>query len=88
MYVQVYFKELPAGQEMSLEYKFRIAPQVPTRDFFVAVHLIYEEAGGQGFYSNTVFNGTVEIIEQARLVDTEGIMMYLMILGTVGVIGE
>jgi hypothetical protein len=85
---QVYFKELPAGQEVSLEYKFRIAPQVPTRDFSVAVHLVYEEMGAPSFYSSTVFNGTVEIVEKPRLVDTEGIFMYLMILGTTGLIGE
>ncbi|KAF8062638.1 ssr1 [Scenedesmus sp. PABB004] len=83
----VYFKELPAGQEMSLEYKFRIAPQVPTRDFFVAIHLIYEDIGGGGFFSNTVFNGTVEVVEAPKLVDTEGIFMYVMILGTAGLVG-
>lgn len=84
----MYFKELPAGQEVSLEYKFRIAPQVPTRDFFVAVHLVYEEVTGQGFYSNTVFNGTIEVVEKAKLIDTEGIFMYLMIAATFGIIGE
>jgi hypothetical protein len=84
----VYFKELPAGQEVSLEYKFRIAPQVPTRDFSVAVHLVYEDVGNPSFYSSTVFNGTVEIVEKPRLVDTEGIFMYMMILGTLGLIGE
>jgi hypothetical protein len=86
--LQVYFKELPAGQEVSLEYKFRIAPQVPTRDFSVAVHLVYEEMGTPSFYSSTVFNGTVEIVEKARLIDTEGIFMYLMIIGTTLLIGE
>lgn len=85
--LQVYFKELPAGQEMSVEYKFRIAPQVPTRDFFVAIHLIYEDIGGTGFFSNVVFNGTVEVVEKAKLIDTEGIFMYIMILGTFGAIG-
>lgn len=88
MLPQVYFKELPAGQEVSLEYKFRIAPQVPTRDFSVAVHLVYEEMGTPSFYSNTVFNGTVEIVEKPRLIDTEGIFMYLMIIGTTCLIGE
>lgn len=84
---QVYFKELPGGQEMSLEYKFRIAPQVPTRDFFVAIHLIYEDIGGGGYYSNTVFNGTIEVVEKPKLIDTEGIFMYAMILATFGAIG-
>lgn len=86
--LQVYFKELPGSQEMSLEYKFRIAPQVPTRDFFVAIHLIYEDVGGGGYYSNTVFNGTIEVVEKPKLVDTEGIFMYAMILATFGAVGK
>eukprot|EP00882_Tetradesmus_deserticola_P001591 GHRQ01001716.1.p1 GENE.GHRQ01001716.1~~GHRQ01001716.1.p1 ORF type:complete len:238 (+),score=114.57 GHRQ01001716.1:216-929(+) len=83
---QVYFKELPAGQEVSLEYKFRIAPQVPTRDFSVAVHLVYEDVGNPSFFSSTVFNGTVEVVEKPRLVDTEGISMLMMIAGSFGLI--
>eukprot|EP00879_Flechtneria_rotunda_P001297 GHRR01001446.1.p1 GENE.GHRR01001446.1~~GHRR01001446.1.p1 ORF type:complete len:247 (+),score=60.42 GHRR01001446.1:128-868(+) len=84
---QVYFLELPPNEERSIEYKFRIAPQVPTRDFSVAIHLIYEDIDSKGFYSSTVFNGTVEIVEKPKLIDTEGLFMYAMILGTFGLIG-
>lgn len=76
----VYFQELPPNQEASLEYKFRLAPQVPTRDFSVAIHLLYEDAGGGGFYSSVAFNGTVEVVEAPRLVDTDAIFMVLTIL--------
>jgi len=85
---QVYFKELPAGEEMSLEYKFRLAPQVPTRDFAVAIHLIYEDVGSSGYYSNVVFNGTVEVVEKAKLIDTEGLFIYLMIIALFAGIGR
>jgi hypothetical protein len=84
---QVYFKELPPSGEMSLEYKFRLAPQVPTRDFAVAIHLIYEDVGSSGYYSNVVFNGTVEVVEKAKLIDTEGLFMYLMIIALFAGIG-
>jgi hypothetical protein len=85
---QVYFKELPPSGEMSLEYKFRLAPQVPTRDFAVAIHLIYEDVGSSGYYSNVVFNGTVEVVEKAKLIDTEGLFMYLMIIALFAGIGR
>lgn len=63
---------------------------MPTRDFSVAIHLIYEDEGGagSGYYSNVVFNGTVEVVEKATLIDTEGLFMYAMIIGLFGGIGE
>jgi len=89
MYIQnfthrVYFEELPAGEERTLEYKFQLAPQVPTRDFQVAIHLIYEDVGASGYYSNVAFNGTIEVVEKPKLVDMEGIFMYLMIIAALG----
>jgi len=89
MYIQnfthrVYFEELPAGEERTLEYKFQLAPQVPTRDFQVAIHLIYEDVGSAGYYSNVAFNGTIEVVEKPKLVDMEGIFMYLMIFAALG----
>jgi len=90
MYIQnfthrVYFEELPAGEERTLEYKFQLAPQVPTRDFQVAIHLIYEDVGASsGYYSNVAFNATIEVVEKPKLVDMEGIFMYLMIIAALG----
>lgn len=89
MYIQnfthrVYFEELLPGEERTLEYKFQLAPQVPTRDFQVAIHLIYEDVGSTGYYSNVAFNGTIEVVEKPKLVDMEGIFMYLMIAAALG----
>lgn len=41
--------------------------------------MIYEDVGSAGYYSNVAFNGTIEVVEKAKLVDMEGIFMYLMI---------
>jgi hypothetical protein len=60
---------------------------VPSRDFQVAIHLIYEDAGGAGYYSNVAFNGTVEVVDAPRLVDFEGLFMALMIAAFFGVAG-
>jgi hypothetical protein len=89
MYIQnfthrVYFEELPPGEERTLEYKFQLAQQVPTRDFQVAIHLIYEDVGSSGYYSNVAFNATIEVVEKPKLVDMEGIFMYLMIAAALG----
>lgn len=62
--------------------------QVPTRDFQVAIHLIYEDVGSPGYYSNVAFNATIEVVEKPKLVDMEGIFMYLMIFGLLGGAGE
>ena len=43
--------------------------------------MIYEDVGAQGYYSNVAFNGTIEVVEKPKLVDMEGIFMYLMIFG-------
>lgn len=66
----------------------RTHTQVPTRDFQVAVHLIYEDVEGTGYYSNTAFNGTIEVVEVPRLVDFEGLFMYIMIAALFGGGGE
>lgn len=58
--------------------------QVPTRDFQVAIHLIYEDVGASGYYSNVAFNATIEVVEKPKLVDMEGIFMYLMIAAALG----
>jgi hypothetical protein len=60
------------------------AVQVPTRDFQVAIHLIYEDVGSSGYYSNVAFNATIEVVEKPKLVDMEGIFMYLMIAAALG----
>lgn len=62
--------------------------QVPTRDFQVAIHLIYEDVGSAGYYSNVAFNATIEVVEKPKLVDMEGIFMYIMIIGVLGGSGE
>jgi hypothetical protein len=62
--------------------------QVPTRDFQVAIHLIYEDVGSTGYYSNVAFNGTIEVVERPKLVDFESIFMIIMIVGAVGGVGE
>jgi len=54
----------------------------------VAIHLIYEDMGSSGYYSNVVFNGTVEVVEKAKLIDTEGLFMYLMIIALFAGIGK
>jgi len=61
---------------------------VPTRDFQVAIHLIYEDVGSSGYYSNVAFNGTIEVVEKPKLVDMEGIFMYLMIFAALGGTGD
>jgi hypothetical protein len=50
----------------------------------VAIHLIYEDVGSSGYYSNVAFNGTIEVVEKPKLVDMEGIFMYLMIIAALG----
>jgi hypothetical protein len=50
----------------------------------VAIHLIYEDVGSSGYYSNVAFNATIEVVEKPKLVDMEGIFMYLMIIAALG----
>eukprot|EP00877_Chromochloris_zofingiensis_P008853 jgi/Chrzof1/4220/Cz14g03170.t1 len=91
MYIQnftqmVYFEPLPPGEEVSLEYIFRPDPILSPREFTVAVHLFYEDPEGN-FYSNTVFNSTVDIVEMPKLVDTEMVFMYLTLAALFGIAG-
>lgn len=46
--------------------------------------MIYEDVGSTGYYSNVAFNGTIEVVEKPKLVDMEGIFMYLMIAAALG----
>jgi hypothetical protein len=50
--------------------------------------LIYEDVEGMGYYSNVAFNATIEVVEKPRIVDFEGIFMYLMIIAFFGAGGE
>lgn len=50
--------------------------------------MIYEDVGSAGYYSNVAFNGTIEVVEKPKLVDMEGIFMYIMIIGVLGGSGE
>lgn len=46
--------------------------------------MIYEDVGSTGYYSSVAFNGTIEVVEKPKLVDMEGIFMYLMIAAALG----
>lgn len=46
--------------------------------------MIYEDVGSSGYYSNVAFNATIEVVEKPKLVDMEGIFMYLMIAAALG----
>lgn len=83
---QVYFEVVEAGEELSLEYTFRPDPALPARDYHVMLTLFYEDAK-HGFYSTTFFNGTVDIAETPKLIDTEILFLYLLIVGVLGVAG-
>lgn len=87
IHLQVYFEPLPPGEEVSLEYIFRPDPILSPREFTVAVHLFYEDPEGN-FYSNTVFNSTVDIVEMPKLVDTEMVFMYLTLAALFGIAGK
>lgn len=50
--------------------------------------MIYEDVGSAGYYSNVAFNATIEVVEKPKLVDMEGIFMYIMIIGVLGGSGE
>lgn len=77
---QVYFQLLPPGEELSVEYTFRPDPILSPREFIVALHLIYEDPATGALHSNTVFNSTIDIVEMPKLVDTEMLFMYLMLI--------
>jgi hypothetical protein len=76
----VYFQLLPPGEELSVEYTFRPDPILSPREFIVALHLIYEDPATGALHSNTVFNSTIDIVEMPKLVDTEMLFMYLMLI--------
>lgn len=84
---QVYFRMLPAGEELSIEYKFRPDPMLSLREFLVALHLIYEDPETNRLHSNLVFNQTVDIVEMEKLIDMEMLFLYLMLAGVVGCAG-
>lgn len=84
---QVYFRLLPAAEELSVEYSFRPDPNLSPREFTVALHLIYEDPETGRMHSNLVFNSTVDIVEMQKLIDTEMLFLYLMLLGVVGLGG-
>lgn len=77
----MYFQLLPPGEELSVEYTFRPDPILSPREFIVALHLIYEDPATGALHSNTVFNSTIDIVEMPKLVDTEMLFMYLMLIG-------
>lgn len=65
---------------------FRPDPNLSPRDFVVALTLFYEDEQG-AMLSSTFFNGTVEIVEQKKMIDTEMLFLYLILLGIASGIG-
>ena len=52
----------------------------------VSLTVFYEAA--DGFKSTTFFNQTIEMVEVKKLIDTDLIMLYMLLLGLMGAGGE
>lgn len=77
-----YYDVLAPGGQVSLAYYFITAPNLPPRDFQVALTAFYNTET-QGF-ATTFFNKTITIVEQPRFIDFELIFLWLLMLGLLG----
>lgn len=84
--VQYYFQVVEPGEELAVEYVFRPDPILSPREFIVALTVFYEGTKN-GYYSDTFFNETIDIVEMEKLVDTDLIFMYATIIGLLAVGG-
>lgn len=73
--------ELQPGQEASFEYTFYPSNQLAPRDFILAFSVFYKT---NTYFSNTFFNGTVEIVEPQAWIDSQ--LLFLVLLAVVGVL--
>lgn len=80
---QVYFQVVEPGKELSVEYVFVPPKQVPPTDYQIALTVFYE--GAEGLKSTTFFNQTVEIVEVKKLIDTDLIMLYILLISLMAV---
>lgn len=82
---QVYFEVVEPGQELSVEYEFALLKDLPPRDYQVALTVFYEAK--DGFKATTFFNQTIEVVDVKKLIDTDLIFLYLLLLGILAFVG-
>jgi len=84
---QAYFASVAPGEEASLEYRFRPDALIPApREFTVALTLLYADAAGKP-HASTFFNRTVQIVEKAKLLDTQLLSVWAVLAALVGGVG-
>ncbi len=78
---QTYDVELQPGQEASFEYTFYPSNQLTPREFIFAFSVFYKT---NTYFSNTFFNGTVDVVEPQAWIDSQ--LLFLVLLAVVGVL--
>jgi hypothetical protein len=78
--------ELGPGEQNVVEYGMFMPPNLPPRDFFLRVQLLLNDAGE--FVPTLVFNQTISVVEQSKLVDTELLGLYSILLSILVAAGE
>lgn len=75
---QVYHQPVLAGQQLSIEYKFMPDHRIDSRDFVLALTVLYHDSANK-FYSNTFFNQTISVVEIKKLIDWELIFLFIFL---------
>lgn len=80
---QPYNAYLQPGQQVSLQYTFQPATQVPIQEWQLALTAYFVTR--TGYYSNTFFNQTIDVIDKPRLIDTQLLFLFVIAAGVISV---
>jgi Translocon-associated protein (TRAP), alpha subunit len=85
--VVAYRAAVPKNTERTFEYRFSTDARMPPREFFLALTMFYTDGADPTAHAATFYNGTVEVVEPERLIDTEAISLWLTLAGIAAAIG-
>ena len=74
------------GQQGSVEYFFTPDPAIEPHDFWLSAWVLYNNSA-QRMFVNTVYNGTVTLVDEKGALDAKGIMSNVWLLAILAAIG-
>lgn len=77
--------EMASGEEKVVQYGMYMPKNLPTRDFILRVQLFwsYDDV----MYSSLAYHDTISVIEPSKLIDTELLGLYLVLLSGLAAAG-
>ncbi|DBA82944.1 hypothetical protein WJX77_012184 [Trebouxia sp. C0004] len=81
---QPYNSQLKPGEQASLHYTFKPDIYLPVQEWQLSLTAYLRTE--KGFFCNTFFNSTVDVVDQPRYIDTQLVFLGVIGLGVLGVI--